>query len=31
MILIAVNSLHRDNLCYMEMKGDVMLILPCDV
>ena len=28
MILIVVNSLHRD---YMEMKGNVMVILPCDV
>ena len=28
MILIVVNSLHRD---YMEMKGDEMVILPYDV
>ena len=28
MILKVVNSLHRD---YMEMKGDEMVILPCDV
>ena len=28
MILIFVNSLHRD---YMEMKGDEMVILPCDM
>ena len=28
MILIIVNSLHRD---YMEMNGDKMVILPCDV
>ena len=28
MILIVVNSLHRD---YMEMKGDIMVILPCNV
>ena len=27
MILIVVNSLHRD---YMEMNGDEMVILPCD-
>ena len=28
MILIVVNSLHRD---YMEMYGDEMVILPCDM
>ena len=28
MIFIVVNSFHRD---YMEMKRDVMVILPCDV
>ena len=28
MILIVVNSLHRD---YMEMKGNEMVILPCVV
>ena len=28
MIFMIVNSLHRD---YMEMKGDVMVILPCDM
>ena len=28
MILIIVNSLHRD---YMEMNGDEMVILPCDM
>ena len=28
MILIIVNSLHGD---YMEMNGDEMVIIPCDV
>ena len=28
MIHMVVNSLHRD---YMEMKGNVIVILPCDV
>ena len=28
MILMVVNSLHRD---YMEMEGDVMVILSCDM
>ena len=28
MIFLVVNSLQRD---YMEMKRDVMVILPCDI
>ena len=28
MIFMFVNSLHRD---YVEMKGDVMVVLPCDM
>ena len=31
MILRVVNSLHRDYIWYMEMNGEEMVILPCDV